>query len=78
MAGIVNQMLLQNYAQALNQIDSLEQGAKKAIEDFKALKAGGLSLDQLVVTDIGWEFTSVEAAPLPSPEPLKRNGGHAG
>lgn len=58
--GIVNQMLLQNYATALNQIDALEEGTKKAIADFKALKAGELSLDDLVVTDIGWEFVSPE------------------
>ena len=60
--GIVNQMLLQNYAAALNQIDALETGVKKAVEDFKALKDGELSIDQLVVTDIGWEF--VPLAPV--------------
>lgn len=63
--GIVNQMLLQNYASALNQIDALETGTKKAIEDFKSLKAGELSIEQLVVTDNGWEF--IPAAPV-SPE----------
>ena len=54
--SIVNQMLLQNYSQALNTIDALEVGQKKAIEDFKALKEGDLSVDDLVVTDNGWEF----------------------
>ena len=54
--GIVNQMLLQNYATALNTIDTLETGQKKAIEDFKALKAGEVTIDQLVVPDNGWEF----------------------
>ena len=54
--SIVNQMLLQNYSQALNTIDALEAGQKKAIEDFKALKEGDLSVDDLVVTDNGWEF----------------------
>ena len=66
--AIVNQMLLQNYAQALNQIDALETGTKKAIEDFKSLKAGELSLDDLVVTDNGWEFVP------PPPLDIKSNG----
>lgn len=71
MAGLVNQMLLQNYAQALNQIDTLEKGAIKAIEDFKALKAGELSLDDLVVTDNGWEFVP------PAPFRTESNGAKA-
>ena len=70
MAGIVNTMLLQNYAQALNQIDTLETGVKKAVEDFKALKAGELTLDQLVVTDNGWEFI-----PPPPFQPTPESNG---
>lgn len=54
--GIVNQMLLQNYSTALNQIDALEAGIKKALEDFKALKEGELSIDQLAISETGWEF----------------------
>ena len=71
--AIVNQMLLQNYAAALNQIDTLETGVKKAVEDFKALKAGELSIEQLVVTDNGWEF--VPAPPFQAePQDAKSNG----
>jgi hypothetical protein len=54
--SIVTNLLMQNYATALQQIDNLEKGATKAIEDFKGLKSGELSLDDLVVTDNGWEF----------------------
>jgi len=54
--AIVNQMLLQNYSNALNIIDTLETGQKKALADLKSLKEGELSLDDLVVTDNGWEF----------------------
>ena len=71
--AIVNQMLLQNYAAALNQIDTLEQGTMKAIADFKALKAGEFSVDQLVVTDNGWEFIP----PVGEPVESKKNGNHA-
>ena len=63
-------MLLQNYSAALNQIDALENGTKKAIEDFKALKAGEVTVEQLVVTDNGWEFMD------PPPEPVA-NGAKA-
>lgn len=69
--ALVNQMLLQNYATALNTIDALEAGQKKAIADFQALKAGTLSLDDLVVTDNGWEFMAK------SPFPAESNGAKA-
>ena len=73
--AIVNQMLLQNYAAALNTIDTLENGQKKAIEDFKALKAGDLTVDQLVVTDNGWEF--LPAPPFPAESNGAKNGAKA-
>jgi len=60
--SLVSQILLQNYTQALNAIEALEAGQRKAIEDFKSLKAGEFSVDQLVVTDNGWEF--VPAPPV--------------
>jgi hypothetical protein len=54
------------YAQALNAIEQLEKGMETAIGDFIALKKGELSLDDLVVSDNGWEFVP------PSPVKLKK------
>ena len=70
--SIVTNLLMQNYATALQQIDNLEKGAVKAIEDFKALKSGELSLDDLVVTDNGWEFL-----PKPPFQPSPESNGAA-
>lgn len=48
---------------ALNQLENVENGVKKAIADFTALKNGELRLEDLVVSDGGWEF--LPPAPLP-------------
>lgn len=48
---------------ALNQMENIENGVKKAIADFQSLKSGDLRLEDLVVSDNGWEF--MPAAPLP-------------
>lgn len=48
---------------ALQQLENVENGVKKAIADFTALKNGELRLEDLVVSDNGWEF--LPPAPLP-------------
>lgn len=54
--SIATQQCLTNYAQALDQIEQMENGMRKAIVDLKRLKSGEIDLDQLIVTDNGYEI----------------------
>ena len=54
--SIATQQCLTNYAQALEQIENMENGMRKSILDLKRLKSGEISLDQLIVTDNGYEI----------------------
>lgn len=73
--SIATDTALNAYAQALGQIANLEAGVARAIQDFKSLKEGTVTLDQLVVSDDGWQFMA--------PEPMEEtddgsNGTFAG
>lgn len=65
--SIATQQLVNNYAQAISQIEQMEAGMHKAIEDLKKLKSGEISMDSLVVTDNGYEIIP----PITLPETTK-------
>lgn len=56
---VTEQLLLNNYVGAVNSLKQLEdkydQMFQKVLSDLRALKAGEVGLDSLVVTDNGWE-----------------------
>ena len=65
--SIATQQLVNNYAQAISQLEQMEAGMHKAIEDLKKLKSGEISMDSLVVTDNGYEIIP----PITLPETTK-------
>jgi hypothetical protein len=47
---------LNNYAGALGNIDQLEKLLEQAMSAMRELKEGTKALDDLVITENGWEF----------------------
>jgi hypothetical protein len=56
MGRVATDTALNAFAAALGQVAHLELGMDKALDDFRGLKEGRLKLENLVVTDGGWEF----------------------
>lgn len=75
--SVSNQIVSQALNLALRECDRLEQGVTKAVQDFKALKAGEVTIDQLVVTDAGWEFMPAIPAVEEPPFRAESNGAKA-
>lgn len=73
--SIAANTVLNHYAQALGQIDKLEQSLAKAIADFRRLKTGEASLDDLIVSDNGWEI--LPPNPFRARQPSQPNGAQA-
>ena len=68
---VVEQLLLNHYVQAVNALKELETKDQalfsKALDTLRSLKAGEVSLENVVVTDNGWEV--VPAPPVVDDEP---------
>jgi hypothetical protein len=56
MPSIALNTALNNYAAALGHIDQLDKLVEQAMGDLRGLKDGTKSLDDLVITEKGWEF----------------------
>ena len=56
MPSIALNTALNNYAAALGHIDQLDRLVEQAMGDLRGLKDGTKSLDDLVITEKGWEF----------------------
>ena len=67
--SIATQQVLNDYARALDSIEKMEAGIRKSIEDLKKLKNGEYTLEQLIVTDTGYEFMPAMPAPEVPPAP---------
>ena len=63
---VVEQLLLNHYVQAVNALKELETKDQalfsKALDTLRSLKAGEVLLENVVVTDNGWEV--VPAPPV--------------
>ena len=68
---VVEQLLLNHYVQAVNALKELETKDQalfsKALDTLRSLKAGEVLLENVVVTDNGWEV--VPAPPVVDDEP---------
>ena len=56
MPSIALNTALNNYAAALGHIDQLDRLVEQAMGDLRGLKDGTKSLDDLDITEKGWEF----------------------
>ena len=56
MPSIALNTALNNYATALGHIDQLDKLVEQAMDALRSLKDGTKSLDDLVITEKGWEF----------------------
>lgn len=68
---VVEQLLLNHYVQAVNALKELETKDQalfsKALDTLRSLKAGEVLLENVVVTDNGWEV--VPTPPVVDDEP---------